>query len=166
VAASAPGVAPRLTAAPATKPIPAPPEENGYLKLDFYWLSFYSFVEPDIDHSPDSKAPLATGEEQIPAAVKSWSGKKATLTGFVLPTKFENGKATELLLMANLMLCCYGAIPKMNDWVIVKVPGGTPVIQDTPIAFRGTFTVGAQFQDRYLTGIYELDAEGPGKVDN
>lgn len=155
-----------IAAAPTAKNIPAPPTANGYLKLDFYWLSFYPFVEPNIDHSGPPPVPLPTGEEQIPATIKAWSGQKVMLTGFVLPTKFENGKATELLLMANLMLCCYGTVPKMNDWVIVRVPSGTPVIQDTPIAFRGTFKVGAQFADGYLTGIYELDAEGPGKVDD
>jgi hypothetical protein len=165
MAASALGSAPcsAQPAAPApAKAIPVPAVVNGYLKLDFYWLSFYPFVEPNIDHTGPMPAVLPTGEEQIPAAIKSWSGKKATITGFILPTKLENGQATEILLMANLMLCCYGAVPKMNDWIIVKVPKGTPVIQDRPIAFKGTFKVGAVFQDNYLTAIYEMDAEGPG----
>jgi hypothetical protein len=137
-----------------TRPIPAPAVEGGYLKLDFYWLANFPFV------LPESKT--ATGEEQIPATVKSWSGKKAILTGFMLPLVFKDGKSTELLLMANLMLCCYGTVPKMNDWVIVRVPGGTEVIQDQPIRFQGLFHVGAFFDNGFLSGIYQLDAEGPG----
>lgn len=98
--------------------------------------------------------------------VKSWNGKKAIVTGFMLPTKLENGsgKAVEFLLMANQMACCYGAVPNMNDWVIVKIPKGVPITQDIPISFRGTFKVSPAFESGYLTGIYELDAEGPGQI--
>lgn len=148
------------------RPFPPLQFEEGYLKLDFYYLSFFPFQEPDVDHTAKAQSTLPTGEEQIPPTVRSWSGKKVILTGFVVPTKMENGKATELMLMANLMLCCYGSIPKMNDWVIVKIPGGTPVIQDRPIVFRGTFKVGARYVDSYLTGIYELEAEGPGQLND
>ena len=59
-------------------------------------------------------------------SVKAWNGKKAIVTGFMLPTKLENGsgKAVEFLLMANQMACCYGTVPNMNDWVIVKIAEG------------------------------------------
>jgi hypothetical protein len=52
----------------------------------------------------------------------------------------------------------------MNDWIIVRSPKGVPITQDVPISFRGTFTVSATFESGYMTGIYELSAEGPGVV--
>jgi hypothetical protein len=150
---------------PAAQPeIPAPDVDGGYLKLGFDRLSAYKFVAPDFDPLANPKARPPTGEEQIPAIVKSWSGRKAVVTGFMLPTKLDNGKAVEFLLMANQMACCYGTVPNMNDWIIVKSPMGVPVTQDVPISFRGTFTVSATFESGYMTGIYELDAEGPGVV--
>ena len=133
--------------------------DHGYLKLGFDLLSSYKFVTPTYDPSTGGATPPPTGEEQIPPEVKAWSGKKAIITGFMLPTQLENGKAVEFLLMANQMACCYGVVPDMNQWVVVKMPQGTPVIQDVPISFEGTLRVGALFENSYLTGIYELDAE-------
>jgi len=149
------------TAQPA---IPAPEVEDGYLKLGFDRLSGYKFVAPEYDPVANPKTPPPTGEEQIPAVVKSWDGKKAIITGFMLPTKLDNGRAVEFLLMANQMACCYGTIPNMNDWVVVRIPKGVPVIQDVPISFRGQFRVRASFESGYMTGIYSLEAEGPGQV--
>lgn len=144
----------------------APEVDGGYLKLGFDLLSNFKFIAPEYDPLANPKAAPPTGEEQIPASVKGWSGKKAIVTGFMLPTKLENGsgKAIEFLLMANQMACCYGTVPNMNDWIIVRSPKGVPITQDVPISFRGTFTVSATFESGYMTGIYELDAEGPGVV--
>jgi len=142
----------------------APGYDHGVLKLGFDRLSSYKFVPPEFDPTSGPNVVPPTGEEQIPAEVKGWSGKKAMVTGFMLPTKLDNGRATEFLLMANQMACCYGAVPNMNDWVIVRIPSGTPVVQDVPIAFRGTLKVGAMYENGYMTGIYELDADGPGEV--
>lgn len=150
--------------APATLGIPAPEVDGGYLKLGFDRLSGFKFVAPEYDPLANPKASPPTGEEQIPSVVKEWSGKKAVVTGFMLPTKLDNGKAVEFLLMANQMACCYGTVPNMNDWVIVKIPQGVPITQDVPISFRGLFKVRATFESGYMTGIYELDAEGPGQV--
>jgi hypothetical protein len=144
--------------------IPAPEVDGGYLKLGFDRLSSYKFIAPEYDPLANPKATPPTGEEQIPPAVKGWSGKKAVVTGFMLPTKLDGGKAVEFLLMANQMACCYGTVPNMNDWVIVKIPKGVPIIQDVPISFRGMFKVSATFESGYMTGIYELEAEGPGQV--
>jgi hypothetical protein len=144
--------------------IPAPDVDGGYLKLGFDRLSGFKFVAPEYDPAANPKAAPPTGEEQIPATVKEWSGKKAVVTGFMLPTKLDNGKAVEFLLMANQMACCYGTVPNMNDWVIVKIAKGVPITQDVPISFRGLFKVSATFESGYMTGIYELEAEGPGQV--
>lgn len=150
---------------PAQLQIAAPEVDNGYLKLGFDRLSSFKFIAPEYDPLANPKAVPPTGEEQIPPAVKSWSGKKAIVTGFMLPTKLENGKAVEFLLMANQMACCYGVVPNMNDWVIVRIPKGVPITQDVPIAFRGMFKVNATFESGYMTGIYQLEAEGPGQVE-
>lgn len=148
-----------LLALSATCLMADPPDmDNGYLKLGFDRLAGYKFVQPSYDPTVD-KGPPPTGEDQIPSDVKSWSGRKALITGFMLPTKLDNGKATEFLIMANQMACCYGTIPNMNEWVVVRMPQGTPVIQDVPISFYGTLKVGAMFDNGYMTGIYEMDAE-------
>jgi hypothetical protein len=148
-----------------SRPIPEPKVVDGFLRLDFYWLSSYDFVRPAPDAPPGPGGGQATGEEQIPLAIKRWNGKNAMLTGFMVPTNFKDGKTTEFLLMANLMLCCYGTVPKVNDWVLVRIPGGVDVVPDRLITFRGLFHVKAQIDDGILTAVYELDADGPGKIE-
>jgi hypothetical protein len=150
--------------APAQLQIPAPERDGEYLKLGFDRLSSFKFVVPEFDPEANPKATPPSGEEQIPEIVKGWNGKRAIITGFMLPTKLDNGKAVEFLLMANQMACCYGTVPNMNDWVIVKIPKGVPITQDVPISFRGMFKVNPTFESGYMTGIYQLDAEGPGQV--
>jgi len=144
--------------------MPAPEVVDGFLKLDFYWLSSFDFVRPAPDAPPGPGGKQATGEEQIPAGIKKWNGARAVLTGFMVPVNFRDGKTTQFLLMANLMLCCYGTVPKVNDWVLVSIPGGTEVVQDRLMSFRGTFHVGARIDDGILTAVYEMDADGPGKL--
>ena len=141
-----------------------PEVENGYLKLGFDRLAGFKFLPPAFDPLADPKTPPPTGEEQIPAIVKGWSGHKALVTGFMLPTKLEKGKCTEFILMANQMACCYGGTPNMNDWVIVRMPQGVAVLMDVPVSFYGTLKVGALFENGYLTGIYELAAEKMAEI--
>jgi hypothetical protein len=151
-------------AGPAAVAISAPEEENGYLKLGFDRLAGFKFIAPEFDPAANPNVQPPTGNEQIPAIVKSWSGKKALITGFMQPTKLENGKCTEFMLMASQMACCFGGVPNINDWVIVRMPKGVPVMMDVPVSFYGTLKVGATFENGYLTGIYEMEGEKMGEV--
>ena len=153
-------------AADAGKPVvlAAPAIENGYLKLGFDQLASYAFVPPAFDPAATPNAKPPSGEEQIPAAVKNWNGKKAILTGFMVPVKMEKGLVTEFLLMRNTMACCYGSVPNMNEWVIVKMKKGVPPLMDVPVAFYGELKVGAMFENGYMTGLYELACERMGEV--
>lgn len=142
-----------------------PEVEQGYLRLGFDRLAGYKFTAPAFDPSADPHAaPKATGEEQIPAEVKAWSGRKAIVTGFMLPVKMNNGLVVEFLLVKDPMMCCYGVVPNMNEWVVVKMTNdGVKPLMDVPISFYGTLKVGAQFENGYMTGIYQLAGERMGK---
>jgi hypothetical protein len=140
-------------------------DDKGYLKLGFEQLASYTFVPPAFDPAANPSAKPPTGEEQIPAAVKGWNGKKAVVTGFMVPVKMEKGLVTEFLLMRNTMACCFGAVPNMNEWVIVKMKkGGVQPMMDVPVAFYGDIKIGAMFENGYMTGLYELAGERMGDV--
>ena len=138
--------------------------DHGYLKLGFEQLASYNFVPPAFDPAAQPSAKPPTGEEQIPAAVKGWNGKKAVVTGFMVPVKMEKGLVTEFLLMRNTMACCYGSVPNMNEWVIVKMKKGVAPMMDVPVQFYGELKVGAMFENGYMTGLYELEGERMGEV--
>jgi hypothetical protein len=139
-----------------------PGADKGPVRVGFDRLAGFKFASPADDAVVDAKKPQPSGEEQIPADIWALNGRNVVITGFMLPTKLENGKATEFLLMANQMACCFGTVPDKNDWVIVRMPRGTEVNQDVPISFYGKLRVGAVFENGYLTGIYQMDAEGEG----
>ncbi len=159
-----------FAASRAADAVPAPPAsagaelDNGYLKLGFEQLAGYNFTPPAFDPAADPNAKPPTGEEQIPANVKGWNGKKAVITGFMVPVKMEKGLVTEFLLMRNTMACCYGAVPNMNEWVIVKMKKGVAPMMDVPVSFYGELKVGAMFENGYMTGLYELEGEKMGEV--
>src|SRR5687768_665046 len=97
----------------ASNPPPAPQVEDGYLKLGFEQLASFPFTPPAFDPTADPKAKPPTGEEQIPNEVKGWNGKKAVITGYMVPVKMDKGLVTEFLLMRNTMACCFGTVPNM-----------------------------------------------------
>lgn len=148
----------------AAKTSAEPKVENGYLKLGFEHLASYTFTPPSFDPAANPNVKPPTGEEQIPAGVKAWNGKKVVITGYMVPVKMEKGLVTELLLMRNTMACCFGTVPNMNEWVIVKMKKGVQPMMDVPVAFYGELKVGALFENGYMTGLYELDGEKMGEV--
>jgi hypothetical protein len=156
----APAAKPESPAAP----LAAPAVENGYLKLGFDQLASYPFTPPPFDPAANPSAKPPTGEEQIPQTVRSWNGKKAIITGYMVPVKMEKGLVTEFLLMRNTMACCFGTVPNMNEWVIVKMKKGVPPMMDVPVAFYGQLKVGALFENGYMTGLYELEGERMSEV--
>jgi hypothetical protein len=157
-----------LSGAMMTSPVLAdvaePQLDQGYLVLGFDQLASYTFTPPPFNPDADPKATPAGGEEQIPAKVKAWDGKKAMVTGFMLPVKLDNGLVTEFLLVKDAMMCCYGSVPNMNEWVVVKMAKGVRPLMDVPISFYGQLKVGAMFENGYMTGIYSLDGERMGEV--
>jgi hypothetical protein len=159
--AQAPAV---LQSMPAEAPKTPPEVVDGYLKLGFDRLGSYPFVTPNFDPTADPKAVPPTGEEQIPAEVKSWNGRKVLVAGFMMPLKMENGLVTEFLLMKNTLMCCYGTPPNLNELILVKTKQGVHALMDQPISFYGQLKVGATFDNGYLSGIYQLDDARMGEV--
>ncbi|AOS43816.1 hypothetical protein Verru16b_00874 [Lacunisphaera limnophila] len=124
------------------------------IAVGFERLASYEFTAP-----PDeSKAKEA--DAQIPAAVRELDAKKVAVTGFMLPVKMEEGLVTEFLLVKDPMMCCYGVMPKVNEWVVVKMNGkGVAPLMDVPITFEGTLAVGQLYEGGYLTGLYLLKGD-------
>ena len=104
-------------------------------------------------------------EALIPATVKAYSQKQVTLRGFMLPLKVEGGLVTELLIMKDQSMCCYGAVPKIHEWVSVKMSGkGVKPVMDQPVTLQGKLHVGEMRENGYLTGIYRLEGERMAEV--
>ena len=126
-------------------------------------LSAFNFEVSDEILNPPTNA-LATAsakaEALIPATVKVFDKKRMSLKGFMLPLKVEGGLVTEFLIMKDQSMCCYGVVPKINEWVSVKmVRAGVKPIMDQPVTMLGMMHVGEMRENGYLVGIYSMDAE-------
>lgn len=138
--------------------------DGGYLKVGFEVLAGYKFEAPPFDPDAPVTATPATGEEQIPAEIKALNGKPALVTGYMMPVRMENGLVTEFLLVRDPAMCCYGTVPDMNEWIVVKMKPGVRPLMDVPVSFYGKLQVGAMFENGYPTGIYLLEGEKMGAV--
>jgi hypothetical protein len=124
------------------------------IDVGFDKLASFEFV------APESEANSAAADAQIPDKVKAFDSKQVAVTGFMLPVKMEAGLVTEFLLVKDPMMCCYGVMPKVNEWVVVKMVGrGVPPLMDVPITFAGKLKVGQIYEGGYLTGLYLLKGE-------
>lgn len=122
--------------------------------VGFDKLASYEFT------APESEAKAKEAEAQIPERVRAYHDKKVAVTGFMLPVKMDAGLVTEFLLVKDPMMCCYGVMPRVNEWVVVKMATkGVPPLMDVPITFEGTLSVGQIYEGGYLTGLYLLKGE-------
>jgi hypothetical protein len=132
--------------------------DGGFLLVGFDKLSSFNFNPPGYDASGNPQP--SEGDKQIPERIKKLNEQPVAVTGFMLPVKMDGGLVKEFLLVRDPMLCCYGMMPKINEWVVVKMNGaGVKPLMDVPITFAGKLKVGEMFENGYLTGIYLLEGE-------
>lgn len=153
---------PIQSAAPAT---PSPSKETDsressgseFQAVGFDKLSSFKYEVPDDTVKPTTSA---DPDQQIPLVVKAFNNKRVSLKGFMLPLKVEGGAVTEMLILRDQSACCFGATPKINEWVSVKmVGGGVKPIMDQAVTLYGTLKVGAMRENGYIIGIYQLNGE-------
>ncbi len=135
--------------------------KNGdYVEVGFDRLANFSFEMPEGLQPTNSANKATKSGDQIPADVKSFDQKKVALKGFMLPLKVSDGVVTEMLIMKDQSMCCYGSVPRINDWVSVKMKnGGVKSVMDQPVTLYGKLHVGEMLENGYLVGIYELDGD-------
>ncbi|MEW6303692.1 MAG: DUF3299 domain-containing protein [Verrucomicrobiota bacterium] len=146
----------------------APPSGSGsttaaqgaddYLNLGFDKLASFNYEIPDESGSTNNPAPPQ--KDQIPKNIRDLNNSRVALKGFMLPLKVEGGLITELLIMRDQSMCCYGAVPKINEWVSVRMTSkGVKPIMDQAVTIYGKLKVGEIRENGYLVGIYEMDGE-------
>jgi hypothetical protein len=152
--AETPVIKPEVASSPTAA---APTVASGdFLALGFDKLSGFKYEVPDDAIKPGTPSP----DKQIPDAVKGLDGKRVSLKGFMLPLKVEGGLVTEMLILRDQSACCFGATPKINEWVSVKMTGaGVKPIMDQAVTLYGKLKVGAVIESGYVVGIYQLDGE-------
>ena len=140
----------------------APREKKKYQTIGFDTLSAFPFMvtKQMLTSTNDFSAWSTNTLYQIPDQVKALDDHGVALRGFMLPIKYEGRFTTEFLLLKDRSLCCYGAVPRITEWVNVQMSGrGVKPILDQPVTVCGTLHVGDVRQNGDLVGIYRLEAD-------
>lgn len=132
---------------------------KGTRRIDFGDLAFSA---PAAD-TPDTSS---TGYVAwAPPSVKALNDATVRINGFMLPTRVENGRVRECLIMANQLTCCYGKPPRFCDFIIAHVDAPeVAVLQDQPLVFTGRLKVGDSFEGTAWTGFYAMQVESVGRL--
>lgn len=155
----------KAVAAPTELPPLKAPETvvEGHLEVGFDFLGGYPLAltqEQAAAVGAGDQAALAAVNAQIPDLVRALDGKRVMVTGYMLPMKMEGTLTTEFLLVANSMLCCYGVVPPMNQWLTVAMTkGGAKPQQDVPTQVFGTLRVRTRIENGALTALYHLEGD-------
>jgi hypothetical protein len=142
--------------------LPQPKLPSGFEWLGFDTLSGFPFevTRQMVDSSTNASAASAATLAAIPRAVQELDQRAVAVRGFLLPLKMNNGLAIGFLLMRNQNMCCFGTVPKINEWIMIDVRGeGTKPVMDQPITVLGKLRVAEIRENGYLVGIYHLEAE-------
>jgi hypothetical protein len=141
------------------QPVDEMPEAiDGYEGVTFDKLASFAYEVP-LD-PVTNKVELAKLNAQIPESIKSLDKKSVAIRGFMLPLKVENGLVTELLVMRDQSMCCFGTVPKINEWINIRMAGdGVQPIMDQAITLMGQLKVGEVLENDYLVGIYEMEGD-------
>jgi len=146
-------------------PAPIAPSASNpdFLSVGFDTLGSFYYEIPSNDGETLKLADpqLARPKDQIPAPVKALTGKKVAVQGFMVPVKVEKGATKQFLLVKDQSLCCFGRMPRMNEWVSVKMAGDKSArfIGDQPITVFGTITVGEEYEKGEVLSIFRMEAD-------
>jgi hypothetical protein len=123
--------------------------ENGAIKADFDFLGGFDYER----------------DERIPEKVMELDGKTVSVTGFMLPIDFDSGVVKSFMLLNSQMGCCFGVMPRVNEFVYVDMPEGKSAkyMTDVPLRVTGRLEV---VKENLVGGIYSMTADRVEVVNN
>lgn len=152
---------------------PAPPDpapevtaELGRLRDDgVRELSFADLSLEGIDYEllvdsllfPDE---YAEDGVDLPTNVAALSGQRVAIGGYMIPGKIERGgNVRDFMLVRDLLACCFGGIPKPDEWIDVVMADDAKAeyIRYRPLIVTGTLTVGEDMDaDAFNPAVFKL----------
>ena len=132
-------------------PEPEPFDSEGYETLDFTVLGEFEYPV---------YVKIKEGEELplIPEEVRQWDGKKVGITGFMNPVRFDREGVSEFLLVKDILGCCFGATPRMNHWIRVRMREGerAKFYAYDELTVFGALEVSEEIEDGYVMSVYRM----------
>jgi hypothetical protein len=92
----------------------------------------------------------------LPDDVKALSGAHIRIQGQMLPLE-QAGRVTRFLLINDLMSCCFGQAPKLQQVMMIQLPEDKWIEPTSErLLIEGTLTVEVKKEDGFVVSLFEL----------
>ena len=138
---------------PAAEPVSDDP--TLYKLITFDELASWTYEFPEIGSDKPRVDP-------VPERHRNMSGRRVAIQGFMIPIKLAgDDEVVEFLLVRNQFACCFGVVPKMNEWLHIKMAPGkvSKYLVDIPITVRGKFDASELLENGVVMSLYRLEAD-------
>jgi hypothetical protein len=93
----------------------------------------------------------------LPPEVQALGGRNVGIFGFML-TLGDSQRVTEFVLVESLWGCCFGAVPEVNQTILVRLDPETPAeYSAAPMLVTGRLEVGEEREAGFVTSLYRIE---------
>jgi len=138
----------------AKNPVKKKKGKTTYLELTFDKLAGWVY------EFPENPAQKPQRPDPVPGSLSKLTGTDVAIRGFMIPYKVEGEDVIEFLLVRNQSACCYGVVPKMNEWLHVKMAPGkkAPYALDIPVTVYGKFDAKELITDGVVMSLFRIES--------
>lgn len=99
-------------------------------------------------------------DRAFPEAIARHDGQVVTVEGYMVPLEWAGERVRSLMLVGDLLACCFGTAPEPDAWVEVVMEGeGAEYFVQLPVLVTGTFRIeGLDDGTGYAAGCYTMKA--------
>lgn len=113
---------------------------DGVLKLNWKRMGGFQYVEGG----------------ELPADIRALDGRSVGVPGFIL-TMGDTENIREFILLESLWGCCFGAVPDVNQTILVRLGSGGPIdYTAAPVLVTGKLEVGEERQGGFVASLYRV----------
>ena len=119
------------------------PADGKTLELTLHELGNFEYNEQD--------------DKTIPDDVCKLEGAKVKISGVMMPMD-QSGRVTRFLLVNDMMSCCYGQAPKLQNVAMVELPKDKWIAATGDrIDITGKLHVKVQREDGFVLSIFQIE---------
>ena len=102
-------------------------------------LAHFDYDAPEMEEELDPRLRLKKKKYPIPDFVKKLNGMSIAVVGFMIPVDTDDAemRATSFILARTTASCCFGIVPKMNEWMYVQMKKGKTAEVTMDISHHG-----------------------------
>tara|TARA_R110002074_G_scaffold10537_7_gene39961 strand:- start:2293 stop:2940 length:648 start_codon:yes stop_codon:yes gene_type:complete len=106
-------------------------------------------------------------EARFPDHLTALDGERIAVRGYMIPVTWEEGAVTQLMLVGDLLACCFGIAPEPDQWVDCHMmEDGADYFIQVPVVIKGILHIkGIADEAGYSAGCYVFEAESLVRTD-